>query len=193
VGHITQVQTHDSTHAVSQMGITFDRAELKNGQNLAIHTLIRGVNPNPGIMATNDDDSMSALNATPGGVPMAGGGGRGGGRSGGGTSGLLGGAVQTTAATTGAVSETTTAVSDRVRTTGGANTEEAVALPGHGDLNQTIGAHQAAAARAIPHATAIPGVMLAGNSSDSGVFSASKKNIQFENGTQMELGIVADR
>ena len=45
----------------------------------------------------------------------------------------------------------------------------------------------------IPHPTAIPGVMLAGNSAASGVFLASMKDIQFESGTQMQLGIVADQ
>jgi len=68
-----------------------------------------------------------------------------------------------------------------------------VQLAGHGDLNANVGAHQAAAARAVPHPTEIPGVMLAGNSSASGVFLATRKDIQFASGTQMQLGIVADR
>jgi len=43
VGHITQVQPRDSAHAVSQIGIAFDRAEMKNEKSIAIYTLIRGV------------------------------------------------------------------------------------------------------------------------------------------------------
>ncbi len=70
----------------------------------------------------------------------------------------------------------------------------AVQLAGHGeDVNENTGAHQLAAARSVPHPTAIPGVMLAGNSTASGVFLASRKDIEFESGTQMQLGIVADR
>jgi hypothetical protein len=68
-----------------------------------------------------------------------------------------------------------------------------VQLAGHGDQDESTDAHKAAAARARPHPTAIPGVMLAGNSSASGVFLATMKDIQFASGTEMQLGIVADR
>jgi hypothetical protein len=187
VGHITQVQTNDAKHAISQMGIAFDRAELKNGQSIAIHTLIRGVNPSPGVMAMNpmnSDGPMSGVGDSTVGDTMTGGGR--GGRSGGGQSGIPGGAVQRTPATT-------TPVEDRTGANTDPNPQGTVQLAGHGDLNEPVGAHQAAAARAIPHPTAIPGVMLAGNSSASGVFYAAMKDIQFASGTQMQLGIVADR
>lgn len=186
VGHVTQVQAHDSAHADSQMGIAFDRAELKNGQSIAIHTLIRGVNPSPGAMAMNsmnNDDPMSGMGEPMGGATAGGGRGM---HSGGGESPILGGAVQR-------ISSTTNSVNERIDAAGNENTSGVVGLAGHGDLNGNIGAHQLAAARAVPHATAIPGVMLSGNSSASGVFSASKKNVEFESGTQMQLGIVADR
>jgi hypothetical protein len=68
-----------------------------------------------------------------------------------------------------------------------------VQLAGHGDPDETTDAHKAAAARAIPRPTAIPGLMLAGNSTASGVFLAHQKDIEIESGTQMQLGIVADR
>ena len=64
---------------------------------------------------------------------------------------------------------------------------------GNSDADEHVGAHQRAAARAVPRPTAIPGVMLAGNSTASGVFLASMKDIQFASGTQMQLGITADR
>jgi hypothetical protein len=35
--------------------------------------------------------------------------------------------------------------------------------------------------------------MLAGNSTSSGVLLGSLKNIQFESGTQIQLGVAADR
>jgi hypothetical protein len=187
VGHITLVQTRDSTHAVSQMGIAFDRAELKNGQSIAIHTLIRGVNPPPNLSVVNplaSADPTATMGSTANGSPTTGGGR--GGRSGGGQSGILGGAVQRTP-------PTTTSVGDLAGANTDPNQAGTVQLAGHGDVNENIGAHQQAAARAVPHATAIPGVMLAGSSSASGVFSASQKDLQFESGIQMQLGIVADR
>jgi hypothetical protein len=64
---------------------------------------------------------------------------------------------------------------------------------GGGGLNTNTGAHGVAAARAVPHATGIPGVMLAGNSSSSGVLLAPLKNIQFESGTQIQLGVATGK
>ncbi|MGD0482014.1 MAG: hypothetical protein ABSA42_17725 [Terracidiphilus sp.] len=188
VGHITQVQTRDSAHAISQMGIAFDRAELKNGQSIAIYTLIRGATPNSGVMAMNSMNGggpmpMSGMGDSSSGGAMTGGRG---GHSGGEQPGSLGGGVQRT-------SPTTPSAGDPVGANPDLNPQGAVQLAGHGDVNENVGAHQLAAARAVPHATAIPGVMLAGNSSASGVFSATMKDIQFEIGTQMQLGIVADR
>jgi hypothetical protein len=183
VGHITQVQTRDSAHSVSQMGIAFDRAEMKNGQSIAIYTLIRGVNLPPGFSDANplaNADPTATTGSTANGSSTTGGRG---GRNGGGQPGIYSDAIKRT-------SPTTTSIGDRAD----ANTDPqgAVQLAGHGDLNENVGAHQAAAARAIPHPTAFPGVMLAGNSSASGVFLASMKDIQFDSGTQMQLGIVRD-
>jgi hypothetical protein len=191
VGHITQVQARDATHSFAQLAIAFDHAELKNGQSIAIFTLIRGVNPSPGVMAmnsVNSDGPMNGMGDSTGGGAMTGGGR--GGRSGGEQSGTLGDAVQRTSQTP---TSAPTSVGDRAGANPDPNPQGAVELAGHGDVNENLPAHQAAAARAIPHPTAIPGVMLAGNSSASGVFWASMKDIQFASGTQMQLGIVADR
>jgi len=56
-------------------------------------------------------------------------------------------------------------------------------------LNAGTGAHAVAAARAIPHTTQIPGVLLAGNSSSSGVLLSLIRDIQFESGTEIQLGV----
>jgi hypothetical protein len=187
VGHITQLQARDATHSYTQLAIAFDHAELKNGQGIAIYTLIRGVNPGPGVSDVNplaNADPTATMGSTVNGGSTSGGGR--GGRNGGGQPGIYSDAIQRT-------SPTTTSVGDRADTNTDPNPPGAVQLAGHGDVNENIGAHQLAAARAVPHATAIPGVMLAGNSSASGVFSATMKDIQFASGTQMQLGIVADR
>src|SRR5579862_9845199 len=63
IGRVTQVQAHNSDRAVAQLGIAFDHAELKNGQSVAIHSLIRTVRPSPSVMAMDQmgsDDSMGA-------------------------------------------------------------------------------------------------------------------------------------
>lgn len=187
VGHISQVQTRDAKHTFAQLALAFDHAELKNGQSIAIFTLIRGVNPSAGVVAMNSmnrDGLMNGMGDSTSGDAMTGGGK--GGRSGGEQLPTLGDTIPR-------IPTATTSVGDQAGANPDPNPQGSVQLAGHGDLNESVGAHQAAAVRAVPHPTAIPGVMLAGNSSASGVFSASMKDIQFESGTQMQLGIVADR
>jgi hypothetical protein len=208
VGHITEVQAYDRDHGGAEIAIAFDHAELKNGQSVAIYTLIRGANPGAPPSSMNSmggDDSM--------GSPM-GGGGRmggqtmGGGRSNGGVMGGAGGAVNSTGGLAGnTVGRTTNAPGDTAGDvaggatgtlgdqTGGmvnANPNGAVQTTGHGEVDTNPSAHQAAAIRAMPRPTGFPGVMLSGNSTASGVFSASRQNIHFDTGTQIQLGISAD-
>ncbi|MGB0073527.1 MAG: hypothetical protein WBP71_11310, partial [Terracidiphilus sp.] len=76
----------------------------------------------------------------------------------------------------------------------GVNQEAAVQLDGHGDAPIEGGAHAAAAARAVPHQTAILGIMLAGSSSASGLLiDADRRDLEFVSGTRFEMGIVADQ
>jgi hypothetical protein len=194
VGHVTEVRAYDKEHGSAQMAIAFDRAELKNGQSIAIYTLIRGVNPSASAMAASNENLASSEDMI--GAPM----GSGGQGMGGGRSGVLrgvGGTVDETGSLAGGTMERTGnpagTLSEPARAGLGATENTAVQTAGHGDLNLSGTAHAAAAARAIPHPTGIPGVMLAGNSSSSGLLLASRRNIQFESGTQMQLGIVADR
>jgi hypothetical protein len=188
VGHIIEAQAYDTDHGPARIAIAFDHAELKNGQSIAIYSLIRGVNPSASALAASSrsDDGMI-------GMPMSGGErvdvgdgpayGRGGGMTNG-TGGLRGGAVDRT--TDGASS-----ASDRANRNPGSAVNTGAGESG--DLSVDAGAHGVAAARARPRPTGIPGVMLAGNSSSSGVLLCSLKNIQFEDGTQIELGVVAER
>ena len=101
VGHITEVQAYDQQHGPARIAIAFDHAELKNGQSVAIYSLIRRVNLSASAMAASSrsDDGMI-------GTPMSGGGrvgasegtayGRGGGMTNG-AGGLPGDAVNRTA------------------------------------------------------------------------------------------------
>lgn len=176
VGHITQVQMIDATHSIAQLAIAFDHAELKNGQSIAIFTLIRTAYP---ISNYSDSNPMAISD------PTAGMGSTQGGRNGGGQPGYLSDAIKRT-------SPNTTSVGDRADASMDPNPPGAVELAGRGDPHETTGAHQVAAARSIPHATAIPGLMLAGNGTSSGVFLSRQKDIEIASGTQMQLGIIKD-
>ncbi len=202
VGHVTAVQAYSKEHGAAQMGIAFDRAELKNGQSIAVHTLIRGVNPSASALdadAMNDDAMMGQpMGGSMGGNGRMGAGpAMGSGRAGGGLLGGAGGAVSGVGGVAGDTLDRTgdaaSSVSEQAGAGLGSTANAAVETAGHSDLNVDAGAHDVAAARAVPHATGIPGVMLAGSGSASGVFSASRKNVELESGTEIQLGIVADR
>jgi hypothetical protein len=174
VGRIIQVQTQDGTHNVALLAIAIDHAELKNGQSIAIYTLIRGVLPPRNFSETNPLASADPTSSTAAG-------GRGG-RNGSAQTGVFSGEMQR-------VSPTTTSVGDRADTNMDPNPQGAVQLAGHGDPDET-NAHQLAAARAVPRPTAIPGVLLAGSSTASGVFLSRQKDIEIASGTEMQLGII---
>jgi hypothetical protein len=178
VGRVIQVQTQDGTHNIAQLAIAIDHAELKNGQSIAIYTLIRGVQHPP----RNFSDANPLANADPTSSTAAGGRG---GHNNSVQTGVFSGEMQR-------VSPTTTSVGDRADTNMDPNPQGAVQLAGRGDPDET-NAHQLAAARAIPHPTAIPGILLAGSSTASGVFLSHQKDIEIESGTVMQLGIIGQR
>ena len=105
--------------------------------------------------------------------------------------GATGGVMNRTDAAASAAAPISDQAGDRAGTGLGSTDNGVVQAAGHGDLNMPTGAHAAAAARAVPHATRVPGIMLSGSSSASGMLLASRKNIELESGTQMQLGIVA--
>ncbi len=186
VGHITEVQAYGGQHGPARIAIAFDHAELKNGQSIAVYTLIRGVNPSSMAAAARQENDGNAL-----GVPVPMGPLVNGGRM----SSDYGGMAATDGAglSTSPVDRTSDAAASAGSGTGAnPRSTDSTVQPGV-DLSADTGAHGVAAARARPHPTNIRGVMLAGNSSSSGVLLAPLKNIQFESGTQIQLGIVADR
>ncbi len=183
VGHVTEVQAYDEQHGPARIAIAFDRAELKNGQNLAVHTLILGLAPsvNATTARQTNDDNMMGMPVPPGGALNTG-------RLGGPGYGSTAPGYATSRVDR--VSDSATSESSRADTAPGST--GSIAAPGVG-LTTDTGAHGIAAARAVPHPTNIPGVMLAGNSTSSGVLLASRQNIRIDSGTQIELGVAADR
>jgi hypothetical protein len=174
VGRVIQVQTQDATHNVAQLAIAIDHAELKNGQSIAIYTLIRGVHPRRNVSDTNPLANADQTN-----YPATGSRGS---RNGSVQTGVFSDEMQR-------VSPTTTSVADRAGTNTDRNPQETVEFAGRGDPDET-NAHRLAAARAVPRPTAIPGILLAGSSTASGVFLSRQKDIEIESGTEIQLGII---
>ena len=186
VGHVTEVQAFDIEVCPARIAIAFDHVELKNGQSIAIYTLIRGVSTSVAPITMPQDDGGGMGMPVPAGAMVNGG--RMGPAYGG-----LGPGVATSQAdrvSDSAVAEGRREDANRGSTPGSTGSTTA---QGGGGLNANIGAHGVAAERARPHPTNIPGVMLAGNSSSSGVLLAPLKNIQFESGTQIQLGVATGK
>ena len=199
VGHVTTVVAHSKESANSQLGIAFDRAELKGGQSLPVHSEIRSLTA-PASVATagtmQSDDSFG--NGGMGGGRVSGGAMGGGamsaGRSGGG--GLLGGG-----GTIGAIGNSAGAVGSSA----GGMANSSIHAPGNvagdvaGNVSGTVqgagGEATNAAANTQARTTGVQGVMLAGDATGtaSGMLSASKQNVHLDSGTQMVLGVAAAR
>ena len=198
VGHVTEVQAYDPAIGLARIAIAFDHAELKNGQSIAIYTLIGGVVPSGAIVnqQIRGDGGGGGM-----GMPVPAGSVANGGRMGPGYGDIAPGNGPGLA-TSQIDRASDTAVAERRRdeanqesnsgsapgSTPGSITGSTVNTPG-GGLNTPTGAHAVAAARAVPHRTQIPGVLLAGNSSSSGVLLSLIRNIQFESGTEIQLGV----
>jgi hypothetical protein len=206
VGHITEVQAHNNDRAIAQMGIVFDHVELKNGETLPIHTLIRGLRPAPSVTPMSPMSSDDSMTSPMGGGRMGAGGGMGAGISGRG--GAIGSGGDLSASSPGAIDGGSLgggAAAGASRTGGAATGTVAGADAGVDagagagppiDVNTGVegGAHAAAAARTVPRPTGIPGIMLAGSSTASGLLlNADRRDIRFESGMRFELGVVADR
>ena len=202
LGHVTEVQAHQRGHEQSSMGLAFDRAELKNGQSFAIHSVIESVGPSAAELQAASMANEDAFAGPAGGGMAAGGGAIGGGgaavgRSGGGLLGGGGGVVG------GATSAVGGAGSSVASSTGGAlhAGDNAIDATGNlaGNAAANVGRGVSGSAGAVgslgAHATSVPGVLLDSNAAAgaSGVFTAARQNIHFDSGTQMVLGVAAAR
>ena len=183
VGHVTDVQAHGAGHRDSHMSIAFDRAELKGGQSIAIHSVLQSIAPPASAAAAMDSDD--AFSAPMGGGSMAAGsmgGAMQGGHSG---SGLVGGAVGATGGVTSSVAPSAGGIGRSTSDLAG----NATMAAGEGVSNL----HGAAAATESlgAHATSVPGVMLSGDAtgSASGTLSAADRNVHLDSGSQLVLGV----
>jgi len=173
VGHVTQVQVRASGQTQSQLGIAFDHAVLRGGQEVPFNATIQAlaVAPSSTVADTGSDDMMASGGAMGGVSGTARGGG-----------GLVSGVASTAGATTGSVVNTATSVPVRAGATLNAATRSTGAV---GGLTAT--------GRLTLNSSGVFG--LQGLSLDSAASSAtqgsmivsSNKNVHLDSGTQMLL------
>ena len=181
VGHVTEAQARSKENAESKLGIVFDKAVLKGGQELAFNGAIQALAP----PAQNSLSAAADESANMAGSGMARGGNMGGSRGGG----PLGGAV-------GSVNNTVGGATSGVGNTAGSVTGSATGAVG-GAVNNTAGTAVNGAVNSTSHGVVgMQGLALAttatGNAQGS-VISSATHNVKLDAGTQMVLQVVAGR
>jgi hypothetical protein len=176
VGHVTEAQAKSKENAESKLGVIFDKAVLKGGEEMAFNGVIQAVAPPvQGALSVAGDENSSL------GSGMGSGSSMGGGRSGGGPL----GSVTSTAGST--VNSATGAVGNAA----GSVTNSTGAV--NGAVNQTAGVAANGALNSAAHGVVgMQGVELAGaaaGSAQGSVITSASRNIKLDSGTQMILQI----
>lgn len=169
-GHVTEAQAKSKENAESKLGVVFDKAELKGGQEIAFNGVIQALAPPvSGSLSLANDESANMGGMSAPSAPSMGGGARGGG---------------TLGAATGAVSPAVGSTVGAVGRTAGSAT---------GAVNNTVGG----AANATLNTTSrgvvgLQGLALntaAAGSAQGSVISSADKTVKLDSGTQMVLQV----
>ncbi|HZD94202.1 MAG TPA: hypothetical protein VE133_08110 [Candidatus Sulfotelmatobacter sp.] len=180
VGHVTEAQAKGKESSESKLGILFDKAVVKGGQEVAFNGMIQALAPPAQSALSVAGDESSNLGGGVGG----GGGSMGGGRGGSTAAGPLGssaGAVTSAAGSTvGAVNNTAGSVTS---STGAVN----------GAVNSTVGAAANGTLNTASHGVVgMQGLALntaaTGNAQGS-VITSNTRNVKLESGTQLVLQV----
>jgi hypothetical protein len=179
VGHVTEAQAKSKGNAESKLGIVFDKAVLKGGQEMAFNGTIQALAPPVQGAASVAGDESGSLGSGLGNGTAMGGGRSGGGLIGGG--GAVGGGALSSA--TGAVGHTAGPVSGSA--TGAVN----------GSVNNTVGAAANGtlntASRGVVGMQGMALNTAAVGSAQGSVISSADRNIKLDSGTRMVLQVAS--
>jgi hypothetical protein len=176
VGHVTQAQAHTKEHADSQLGIVFDHALLKGGEQLSFNGVISAVAPPVQSSLSAAADQSANLSAP---APMGGGAPA---RSSSG--GLLGGATSTVTGATGGVGGAvngTVGAGGGVTGAAGGVTSAAGGLTANGALTSASRGAIGLQGLTLNSATA--------GSAQGSIITSTTRNVKLESGTQMLLQV----
>jgi len=193
IGHITEVKAKSKDDANSTLGVVFDHAELKGGQQMPVHLGIQAIAAAQNSAAAGADDAMAmgSGNAMGGGSAMAGGGAMGGGASRGSAGGgLLGGVgssaggavgstVNTASSTTGAAANTAGSAAGTTRGVAGGAADSVNAVSPHAQLSSSS-----------QGVFGMQGLALnseAANQTQGSVVTGTGRNVHLDSGTRMML------
>jgi hypothetical protein len=181
VGHVTEAQAKSKENAESKLGMVFDKAVLKGGEEMSFNGVIQAVAPPvQGALSVAGDENSSLSGGMGSGSSM------GGGHSGGGLA-PIGAATSAAGGTVGAVGNTAGSVSN----TAGSVTNSTGAV--NGAVNRTAGVAANGALNSAAHGVVgMQGVDLnaaAAGSAQGSVISSASRNIKLDSGTQMVLQV----
>jgi len=170
-GHVTEAQARSKEHADSRLGIVFDRAVLKGGQEMSFNGTLQALAPPAQAAVSSGLEESAMLSPAPSGGGSS--------RSGGG---LVGGVASTATGTVSGATQTvtgaaTSGVSGTVSTAGGV----AGGLTAQGNLTS-----------ASRGAIGLPGLTLNSatqGSTQASIVSSTSHNVKLESGTQMLLQV----
>lgn len=170
IGHVTQAQARSEGASNSSLGIVFDHAVLKNGQEIPVHSVVQALAAGQAnassAMGDEDLNAMGSTAATGTGAVRSGGG-------------LLGGVGSTAGAATGVVANTGS-VAGATNSTVGSVAGSGRALQGGLNSSSTgvVGLHGLSLESA------------AANSAQGSMISSTGKSVHLDSGTQMVLRVV---
>jgi hypothetical protein len=181
VGHVTEAQAKSKENAESKLGIVFDKAMLKGGEEVAFSGVIQALAPpaQGGLSVAGDESGSLGSGVGSGGGSM------GGGRSGGGGIAPIGAATNAAGSTVGSVAGTAgnTAGSVASSATGTVN----------GSVNRTAGVAANGALNSAAHGVVgMQGLALntaAAGSAQGSVISSASRNVKLDGGTQLILQV----
>jgi hypothetical protein len=174
MGKVSDVQAKSHEQHDGRLGFTFDRAVLRDGQEIPIHATLRSISAPASVAAMGDaTDDFAAT----GGPMMANGGGSA--HAGGGLLGSGGGAV----AHTGGL------MSGATSTVGNASGRVAGAADGTLRAGTDVVSQTGASAMATVHN--LPGVTTTATASGGAMLQGSGRNVELSGGTQLVLGVSA--
>jgi hypothetical protein len=177
MGHLTRVSARGKGDGDSTLGVQFDRAELKGGQEMAVQLTLQAIAAPPGVAAIGGDDLQGMGNTgasgSMGGTSRAGGAAP--------VGGAVSGAASTAARTTGNVAGTATStVNSTADAAAGAATGGAT-----GGLNSS--GQLAANSRGVFGLNGLSLSADTSNSTQGAVIASSGKSVRLDSGTRLLL------
>ncbi|HEX3154623.1 MAG TPA: hypothetical protein VHV32_08365 [Candidatus Angelobacter sp.] len=180
VGHVTEAQARSKENAESKLGVVFDKAVSKDGQEVAFNGIIQALAaPVQGTLSASGDETSNLGSGMGSGTAM------GGGRSnGGGGIAPVGGAVNSTlGSATNTVNNTTGSVTNSATGAINSSASQATGAAANGAFNSAT--HGIVGMQGIALNTA------AAESAQGSVISSASRNVKLDSGTQMILQVTS--